>query len=93
MMHIRRGKDGTTKKVRTTTVEFDYLVVVCEPDLIYVIPSDALKSTTEQDIDALVRNFCIKPLETAGTRMDSQRAAERWEPYRNNFEQLAVVTK
>lgn len=71
---------GTIHK-RASTNGFDFFAAVCTPDLIYLIPTSALKKDGR-----MVKSVYIKPLEMLdNTRADSKKAAQRWEPWKNNF--------
>lgn len=63
--------------------EFDFLVVVCEPALIYVLPMAVLLRGGR-----MVKYLQIKPT-AVPTRADSQRAVEQWKPWLNRFTALA----
>ena len=77
-----RGTRRSSRRVPYLTTEFDYLCVVCGED-IFVIPSSVLHS--EVKLGSMVRYIIVKPLSGATGRKDSQKAGEKWEPYRNNF--------
>jgi len=61
---------------------FDFLAAVCEPDLIYLIPHDKLIAEDGR----MLRGIGIK-MPTEG-RLDSIKAGQRWEAYRNNIDSV-----
>ncbi len=87
----RRDRERYTVDLMTTSksrnrrrvADFDYVCVVTGMELVYVIPSSVLASTADQSL--IVRALVIKP-ESVNGRKDSAAAAEKWIPYRNNFE-------
>jgi hypothetical protein len=69
------------QKLRLRVHMFDYLVVVCTPVHIYVVPTAVLQ---RHDSGELVEHLEFKPQATNG-REDSALAGLRWLPYLNQF--------
>lgn len=80
---LTRWAKGRTEKHRLHTREFDYLVAVCDPTRIYVIPVDALKRP--DDSGELLMHVEFKP-PLDGGRKDSVEAGARWTAYLNQFQ-------
>ncbi len=78
----KKGR-GARRRPRQAT-EFDWLVVVCREDRIYVIPVDVLRSSDRGE-GTLLRGINIKEEVGDEARADSKAAAARWLPYLNNF--------
>ena len=71
----------TRARQRLQDHEFDYLAVVCNPTVVYVIPVAELR---EKGGTALRQHVDFKG-EADNLRQDSEQAARRWTPYFNNF--------
>jgi hypothetical protein len=79
-INLTSHKKGRAQK-RMKLGRFDYLAAVCRVDLVYLIPIEELIRDGQ-----IVRTIVIKPLDMLeNTRADSRAAAERWEPWKNNF--------
>lgn len=79
----RKRKAGTTGHERINLNAFDYLVVVCHENLIYVIPAKELESGEYPG--QMLRIIHFKPPIEGDGRADSIKAGQRWEPFKNNF--------